>query len=122
VLTRTCFRDNAFLTHPLRKQALAETVVDLVCARVIQIFTLEIDLRATPSLRQPICKVERRRTAGIVVEEVVELPLKSGVAPCFKICRFQFPERMHESLWNELSAVFSEMTFHGVSINATSAR
>ena len=43
VLARACLRDDAPLAHPLGEQGLSECVVDLVRARVRQVFTFEED-------------------------------------------------------------------------------
>ena len=50
-LTSSRFSDDAPLTHPLRQQCLSQRVVDFVRARVRQVFTLQIDLRATQFFR-----------------------------------------------------------------------
>ena len=48
VLAGAGFRDDALLAHALRKQALAQAVVDLVRAGVVQVFAFQIDLRIRP--------------------------------------------------------------------------
>src|SRR5205814_10552107 len=50
VLSGASLRDDALLAHAPREQSLAKAVVDLVRAGMIQIFALEIDLRAAPCL------------------------------------------------------------------------
>src|SRR5438874_4305113 len=47
VLARAGFRNDAPLTHTSREQSLPETVVDLVCAGMQQIFTLQKNPSAT---------------------------------------------------------------------------
>src|SRR5262245_43046649 len=80
VLSGAGFRDDAFLAHAPREQALTETVVDLVRAGVIQVFTLKINLRAAPSLCQTFGRIQRSWPSRIIVKEIVELRLKTGVA------------------------------------------
>ena len=58
--------DDAFLAHALGKQDLAEAVVDLVRAGMVQILALEIDLCAAEMLRQAFRKIELRGPAGIM--------------------------------------------------------
>ena len=51
MLTGAGFRDDAGFAHALGEQDLAQTVVDLVGAGVVQFIALEVDLRATQMLR-----------------------------------------------------------------------
>ncbi len=60
VLPRAGLRDDARLSHPLGEQRLAERVVDLVRARVRQVFALQRRMR-TPALRVPACRTTRFR-------------------------------------------------------------
>ena len=59
VLARARFRDNAGLAHALGQQDLAEAVVDLVRAGVVQLVALEVDFRAAETLGQPLGVIER---------------------------------------------------------------
>ncbi len=68
------------LAHPHREQRLAERVVDLVGAGVVQVFALELNLRPAALLGQPLGKVQRRRPADKVLQQAVELSLKCSVA------------------------------------------
>ena len=54
VLARAGFGDDALLAHAPREQNLAEHVVDLVRAGVVELVALEIDLR-----RRRACSVRR---------------------------------------------------------------
>jgi hypothetical protein len=71
VLARAGLRDDAPFAEARREEDLAERVVDLVCARVIQVLALEDD--AAADRREPPRLVERRRAADIVRSEAVEL-------------------------------------------------
>ena len=51
--------DDARLAHPAGEQDLAEHVVDLVRAGVVELLALEIDLCAAELLRQPFGEIER---------------------------------------------------------------
>ena len=57
-------RDDAFLAHALGEERLPECVIDLMRARMQQILTLEIDIRLAVVLRQPLGKVQIRRTSA----------------------------------------------------------
>ncbi len=58
VLAGACFGDDALLAHALGEQDLAEAVVDLVRAGVVEVLALEIDLRAAEMLRQTLGEIE----------------------------------------------------------------
>ncbi len=55
--------DDARLAHAPREHDLAEHIVDLVRAGVIELLALEIDFRAAAMLREPLGEIERRRPA-----------------------------------------------------------
>ena len=74
------FRNDALLAHALCEQGLAKAVVDLVRARVIQIFALQIDLAAIPGRREPFGVIQGRWPARIIVEEIFELRMKRWIA------------------------------------------
>ena len=59
MLPRTRLGDDARLAHAARKNDLAQHVVDLVRARVVQLVALEIDFRAAKALRHPFGEVKR---------------------------------------------------------------
>ena len=60
VLARAGLGDDASLAHAPRDERLADRVVDLVRAGVIEIFALEQDLRAADFLREPLGVIDRR--------------------------------------------------------------
>ena len=65
------FGDDPRLAHAPGQQDLAEAIVDLVRAGVVQLVALEIDLRAAEMLGQPLGEIERARPAGIMLVEIV---------------------------------------------------
>ena len=81
VLAGAGFRDDARLAHPHREEGLAEGVVDLVSARVEEILAFEKDPRAAEALREPLRVRERRRPAGVRLQEIVQLAPERGIAP-----------------------------------------
>src|SRR5690606_32514059 len=78
--------DDARLAHATRELNLAEAVVDLVAASVIELIALEVDLRTArfpgcfryvpEMLRQAFRIVKRARAAAIVNQQVCQLCLK----------------------------------------------
>ena len=79
VLARAGLGDDARLAHALGEQDLAEAIVDLVRAGVIEVLALEIDLRAAEMLRQPLGEIERIGPPHIVLQQAVELGMKRGI-------------------------------------------
>ena len=53
--------DDAGLAHPPGEQDLAHDIVDLVCAGVVELVALEIDLGAAEMVGQPLGEIERAR-------------------------------------------------------------
>ena len=68
----------------LRQQRLAEHVVDLVRAGVVEVLALEQDPRAARVLGEPLGVGQRRRAAGVVALQAVELveELAGRRGPC----------------------------------------
>ena len=63
--------DDAPLAHPQRQQGLAERVVDLVRAGVIEVFAFEVDLCPAALLAEPLGEIKRRGPADV-------MPVKAG--------------------------------------------
>ena len=122
MLTRTGLGNNALFAHTQRQKALAEAVIDLVGAGVVQIFTLKINLCTAPVPREASGKVERCWPARVVTKKIVELSVKLGIALDGLVRGFQLLQGMHERFGHELPTVASEMTFHESPIIPTSAR
>src|SRR3569623_694934 len=70
VLASAGFGDHALLAHAARQQRLADGVVDLVRASVIEILALEVDLRATVGFGESPGVIHRARTSDVVLEFV----------------------------------------------------
>jgi hypothetical protein len=66
VLAGAGLGDDARLAHAAGEQDLAEAVVDLVRAGVVELVALEVDLRAAEFLGQPFSEIERRWATGIM--------------------------------------------------------
>ena len=70
MLPSTCLGDDACLAHPLGQQDLSDGVVDLVCSRVVQVLTFQVEATAV-LLAHAACEVKRRRTAYVVAQQSV---------------------------------------------------
>ena len=68
MLTSAGFGDDAFFAEAFCQEDLAHGVVDLVCAGVCEVFSLEPDLRAAEFLAQVGGVVERRWASDVVGE------------------------------------------------------
>ena len=101
--------DDALLAHAARDHDLAEHVVDLVRAGVIQLLALEIDLCAAEMLGQPLGEIKRRRPADIVLEIAVHLGLERRIGLGVGIGLFQIEDQRHQRLGDEASAENAEM-------------
>ena len=81
VLAGAGLGDDAALAHAPRQQHLAQHVVDLVRAGVVELVALEIELGAAEMPGQPLGEIERARPADIMVEVIVQLGLESRDRP-----------------------------------------
>ena len=66
MLPGPCFSDDARLLHPLGQKSLPDRVIDFMGPGMTEVFALQIDLPSTQSLRESLCKVERRWPADVV--------------------------------------------------------
>jgi hypothetical protein len=110
VLARAGFGDHARLAHAPGQQRLADGVVDLVGAGVVEILALEIDLGAAQHRRPAPRVVDGRGPADEVGEFVAELGHELGVDAIVFIRGPQFLERMHERFGDENATVWAEVS------------
>ena len=108
VLARTGLCDEAGLAHLLREQRLAEAVVDLVGARVVQVLALQVDLCAAEVLRHLLRIVEAARAARILVEQRLQLRVKRRVILVFVVRGLKLDHRVHQRLRDVLAPVNTE--------------
>jgi hypothetical protein len=101
--------DDALLAHVAREQRLADRVVDLVRAGVVQVLALEVDLRPAQQLRPAPGVVDRARPADVVLEFVMEFRHEGGIAPAALVGVAQFIERLAERFGDEHAAVGSKV-------------
>src|SRR5262249_11622584 len=109
VLSGAGLRDDARLLHSSRQQDLAEAIVDFVRARVVEIFALQINLRAAEMLGQALRKIEWTFAAGVSLQQTRELRLKRGIASRILIGALQLQYERHQRLGNEASTIGAEM-------------
>src|SRR5579864_1958952 len=110
VLSGARFCDDALFPHAPRQHRLAQAVVDLVRAGVQQVFTLDIDSRAAQLFSQPPREIERGRTSGVGMEQLVQFRLKCRIFARFEERALQLFERRHQHLGHVAPAVRSEMS------------
>ena len=101
--------DHPWLAHAPGEQRLADGVVHLVRAGVVEILALEIDLRAAEPLRPAPRVVDRARTADVVLELVAELGEKLGIRPVALVLAPELVQRVDERLRDEHAAVRTEV-------------
>ena len=114
VHARARFGDEALLAHPLREQRLADRVVHLVRARVVEVLALEDNGRAAQVVREAAAHRDRRFASHVVVQEGVEFTLEGGILLCVLVGPREFMERPHEGFRHVLPPVGTEMSlrFH----------
>ena len=96
--------DDAGLAHAPGQQDLAEAVVDLVAAGVVELVALEVDLGAAEMLGQPLGEIERARPAGVVGAEVVELRLERGIGLGVLVGLLELEDQRHQRFGDEAPA------------------
>jgi hypothetical protein len=76
MLPRTGFGNNARLAHAAGEQNLAQHIVDLVRASMIQLVTLQVNLGPAYMLGQALGKIKRAGTANIMGMEGRQFRMK----------------------------------------------
>ena len=107
VLTGAGLGDQPRLAHPLGQQRLAEDVVDLVRAGVVEVLALE--QQADAELPAEVVALgEDRRPAGVVAQHGVELGAEHRVGPRLAERRLQLLARRHQRLRDVAAAELAE--------------
>ena len=75
MLTGARFRNDALFAHFLCKEALAQSIIDLVGPRMVQVFPFEIDF-ATMYFGKMPGRIQGRWSAHIVAEQLIVLFLE----------------------------------------------
>ena len=102
--------DDPGLAHAPGDQDLAQAVVDLVRAGVVQLVALEVDPGAAQVLRQTLGEVQRARPADVVLGEMLELGLEGRVRPRLLVGPLQVEDRRHQRLGDVAAAVHAEVS------------
>ena len=111
VLAGARLGDDAALSHPAGKQSLAEGVVDFVGARVVQVFTLQVNLRPAQLCRQVRRQVQRRLSPGVLPEVVLEFLPEGFVPAALPVRGLQLLERRHDRFGNVPPPEYPEVPF-----------
>src|SRR5215472_7735828 len=109
MLTGAGLGDDAALAHAPREQDLAKAIVYLVGAGVVELVTLQIELRPAEMPGQPLGKVERARSPDIMFERMVELGLKARILARLSIGGLDSENQRHQSFGNKTTAIDAEM-------------
>ncbi|MHC2523324.1 hypothetical protein ACVIEM_000409 [Rhizobium leguminosarum] len=108
VLAGTGFGDDAGLAHALGEQDLADAVVDLVRAGMVQLLALKIDFRAAEFGRQPLGEIERARAADIMRAEMLQFGLECRIVLCPVPLVLQIKDQRHQCFGDETTAINAE--------------
>jgi len=116
MLARARLGDDAGLAHPLGEQDLADAVVDLVRAGVVQFLALEIDLRplalggaVAQHLGHTLGIIHRARAPDIMGHQAVELGLECRINLRCAVFAFQVEDQRHQGLGDVAAAIVTEM-------------
>jgi hypothetical protein len=93
VLAGAGFGDDARLAHAPGEHGLADAVVNLVGAGVVEVLALEVDLRAAEHLRPAPGVVDRRRAADEMLQLVFVLGTERRIGLRCGVGLLQFIER-----------------------------
>ena len=109
VLARTRLGDDALLAHAPRQQRLTDGVVDLVGPGVVEVLTLEVDLRPAQHLRPAPRVIDRTGPAHEVLQLVTELCLEVRIMAVALVGLAQLGERADQRLGDEQATIRAEM-------------
>src|SRR5262249_15767970 len=82
---------------------------DLVCAGVVEVFALEINLRAAKFFGQMLCEIKTRGPADVFAHVTVEFDFESRIGLRGPILAGELIEREDQGFGNEDSAVLAEV-------------
>ena len=114
VLPRPGLGDNPGLPQSTGEKRLPYAVVDLVRARVVQIFALEVDPRpAADGLREPGGQRQRARSSHVVPEDLPVFSLELRVGPRLRPGPGQLLDSGHKGLGDEPPSELSKVSGEG---------
>ena len=109
MLAGTRLGNHPRLAHELRQQRLAQAVIDLVRARMVQILPFQVNLRPAQLLRQPPCMKNRTGPAHIIGHQRRQLILKVGLLTDRLVGRVDVIHRLLQRRRHQLSAVAAKI-------------
>ena len=111
VLSRARLRNDALLAHELRQKAFAHAVIELVCARMIQVLALQIDLAVADLARKSLAVIDGRRAALKLTAYAPKLIDELRGVADRPICLVDLLEGRHELLRQIGAAELAETPF-----------
>ena len=109
VLPRAGLGNHARLAHATREHRLADRVVDLVRAGVVEVLAFQVDLRAAEFAAEPRGVVDGARPAHVVREFGPELGRERRIGLRLRVGLLEFIERVDQGLGDEGAAIGTEM-------------
>src|SRR5690606_23222749 len=109
VLAGAGLGDDPGPAHAAGQQRLADGVVDLVRAGVVQVLALEQDARAAVLAAEPLGEVDRARAADVVAEVGVQRLDEAGVGAGGVVGGRELAQRLDQGLGHEAPAVAAEV-------------
>src|SRR5690348_7641989 len=100
--------NDAFLAHALSQKCLANAVVDLVRARVQEVFALQVNSGAAKMLCKSASEKQRSGPPGKLLKQILQALTKASILASILVRALQFIERRHQSLWDVLAPKISE--------------
>jgi len=104
VLAGSRLGNDARLPHASSEQDLAEDIVHLVRAGVVQLLALEIDLCSREMGGKALGEVEWAWASDIMLEEALHLSAKAWVRLGLRISALQIEHERHQGLGHEAAA------------------
>ena len=109
MLASTGFRDDPGFAHAHGEQYLADAIVDLVRAGMVEFVTLEPHLRAAQFFGNTRCEIERAGPAYIMFEQIVKLGGKGRVRLGAGIFRLKLENERHQRFRHIAPAKLAKM-------------
>src|SRR3569833_2802334 len=109
VLARAGLCDDSLLAHAPRDHDLAEHIVYLVRAGVVELLALQIYFLAAVMFGVPLGKLQRRRTADVILQIAVHLFLKRRIGLGLRGGLLQIEDQRHQRFGDEAAAEGAEM-------------
>ena len=104
MLPRAGLGDHPPFAHPPRQQALAERVVDLVRAGVVQVLAFQVDLGPAAFFTQAPGVIQRRRSAHVLPIQFGQLLVKRLVGRRLLVLDDQLVERVGQGFGHVAAA------------------